>query len=139
MTTHVEKRNNNKFCEFHGEVGNNTDESKDNKKGGKSGKDKPLAILMVQPWQRVARQKVTQSFSPSPEISFLPFGDKDGTEGPMITEAKIRGHFIHRIYVDEESDSEILYEHCFNRLRPEVKSQMIPATAPLIGFSREII
>ncbi|GJX71901.1 reverse transcriptase domain-containing protein [Tanacetum coccineum] len=26
MTTPVEKRNNNKFCEFHGEVGNNTDE-----------------------------------------------------------------------------------------------------------------
>nr|GEW30859.1 reverse transcriptase domain-containing protein [Tanacetum cinerariifolium] len=27
MTTLVEKRNNNKFCEFHGEVGHNTDES----------------------------------------------------------------------------------------------------------------
>ncbi|GJV50864.1 hypothetical protein Tco_1446605 [Tanacetum coccineum] len=26
MTTHVEKRNSNKFCEFHGEVGHNTDE-----------------------------------------------------------------------------------------------------------------
>ncbi|GKG04506.1 hypothetical protein Tco_0314893 [Tanacetum coccineum] len=26
MTTLVEKRNNNKFCEFHGEVGHNTDE-----------------------------------------------------------------------------------------------------------------
>ncbi|GKD68131.1 hypothetical protein Tco_1322221 [Tanacetum coccineum] len=81
MTTPVEKRNHAKFCEFHGEVGHNTDrcmhlkkqikeilkagklthlikELKQNngneqpkvtKKGETSGKDKALAILMVQP------------------------------------------------------------------------------------------
>ncbi|GKC87480.1 reverse transcriptase domain-containing protein [Tanacetum coccineum] len=65
--------------------------------------------------------------------------DEDGMEGLMIIEAEIGGHFIHRIYVDGGSALEILYEHCFNRLRPEVKNQMVPATAPLIGFSREII
>ncbi|GJS76015.1 reverse transcriptase domain-containing protein [Tanacetum coccineum] len=171
MTTPVEKRNNNKFCEFHGEVGHNTDEcmhlrrqieelikngklshvikelkqgsGKDQPKAAKkretSEKDKPLAILMVQPWQRVARQKITQSFFPNPKISFPPLGDEDGTEGPMIIEAEIGGHFIHRMYVDGGSASEILYEHCFNRLRLEVKNQMVPATAPLIGFSGEII
>ncbi|GJZ14387.1 hypothetical protein Tco_0549617 [Tanacetum coccineum] len=65
--------------------------------------------------------------------------NEDGTEGPMIIEAEIRGHFIHRIYVDGGSATEILYEHCFNRLRPEVKNQMVSATAPLIGFNGEII
>ncbi|GJT25701.1 reverse transcriptase domain-containing protein [Tanacetum coccineum] len=171
MTTHVEKRNSNKFCEFHDEVGHNIDEcmhlkrqieemikarklshlikeikqrgGKDQpkaaKKGETSGKDKALAILMVQPWQRVARQRITQSFSPDPEISFPSLGDEDGTKGPMIIEAKIGGHFIHQMYVDEGSSSEILYEHCFNRLRPEVKNQMVPATVPLVGFSGEII
>ncbi|GJW70789.1 reverse transcriptase domain-containing protein [Tanacetum coccineum] len=75
MTTPVEKRNINKFCEFHGEVGHNTDECmqikeliknrkllhvikelkqgsgkdqpKTEKKGETSGKDNPLAILMA--------------------------------------------------------------------------------------------
>nr|GEX47307.1 reverse transcriptase domain-containing protein [Tanacetum cinerariifolium] len=42
-------------------------------------------------------------------------GEEDGTEGPMIIEAEIGGHFVHRI------------------------SQMIPATTPLVGFSGEII
>ncbi|GJU09753.1 hypothetical protein Tco_1132149 [Tanacetum coccineum] len=171
MTTLVEKRNNNKFCEFHREVGHNTDDCmhlkrqieelikngklshvikelkqgsrkdqpKTAKKGETSEKDKPLGILMVQPWQRVARQKITQSFSPSPEISFPPLGDEDGAKGLMIIEVKIGGHFIHRIYVEGGSASEILYEHSFNRLHPEVKNQMVPATAPLIGFSGEII
>ncbi|GJV62791.1 reverse transcriptase domain-containing protein [Tanacetum coccineum] len=91
--------------------GRGKDQPKTTKKGEASGKDKPLAILIVQPWQRVARQKVTQSFSSSPEISFPPVGDEDGTEGLMIIEAEIGGHFIHRIYVDGGSASEILYEH----------------------------
>ncbi|GJU39813.1 hypothetical protein Tco_1192770 [Tanacetum coccineum] len=90
MITPMEKRNYNKFCESHGEVGHNTDECmhlrrqikeliknrklshvikelkqgsrkdqpKAAKKGETSGKDKPLAILMVQPWQRVARKRI---------------------------------------------------------------------------------
>nr|GEU68045.1 reverse transcriptase domain-containing protein [Tanacetum cinerariifolium] len=60
-------------------------------------------------------------------------------EGPMIIEAEIGGHCIHRIYVDGGSASEILYEHCFNRLRQEIKNQLVPAISSLIGFSGEII
>ncbi|GJZ50845.1 hypothetical protein Tco_0605360 [Tanacetum coccineum] len=95
MTTPVKKRNNAKFCEFHGEVGHTTDECmhlrkqieemlkagklshlikelKQNngkeqptvtKKGETYRKDKALAILMVQPWERVARQRISQKES----------------------------------------------------------------------------
>nr|GEU82202.1 reverse transcriptase domain-containing protein [Tanacetum cinerariifolium] len=66
-------------------------------------------------------------------------GEEDGTEGPMIIEAEMGGHFVRRIYVDGGSPSEIMYEHCFNRFRPKGRSHMVPATTPLIGFSREII
>nr|GEW93458.1 reverse transcriptase domain-containing protein [Tanacetum cinerariifolium] len=136
------KRNASKFYEFHGKVGHTTDEcmhlkrkikemfkagkllhlikelkqsnGKDQEKAAKKeetlGKEKPLAIQM-----------------------------EDGTEGPMIIEAEMRGHFVHRMYVDGGSSSEILYEHCFNRFRPEVRSQMVLATTSLIGFSGEII
>ncbi|GKD65135.1 reverse transcriptase domain-containing protein [Tanacetum coccineum] len=128
MTTLVEKRNANKLCEFHGEVGYNTDEcmylrkhikemlkagklshwikeikqnnrkeqSKVTKKGEIAGKDKAMAILMVQPWERVARQIITQSFSPNSEIFFPPLGEDEGTKGPMIIEAEIGGHCMHR-------------------------------------------
>ncbi|GJX57042.1 reverse transcriptase domain-containing protein [Tanacetum coccineum] len=109
------------------------------KKGETSGKDKPLAILMVQPWQRVAKQRITQTFSPESVISFPPLGEEDGKEGPMIIKAEMGGHFVHRMYVDGGSSLEILYEHYFNRFRREVRSQMVPATTPLVGFSGEII
>nr|GEV67735.1 reverse transcriptase domain-containing protein [Tanacetum cinerariifolium] len=67
------------------------------KKGEIYVKDKALAILMVQPWERVARQKITQIFSPNTEIFFPPLDEGEGTEGPMIIEAEIGGHCIHRM------------------------------------------
>ncbi|GKE03820.1 hypothetical protein Tco_1395838 [Tanacetum coccineum] len=168
MTTPVEKRNANKFCEFHGEVGHNTDECnhlrkqiEDMLKAGKlshlikelkqnSGKDlqkkkgephekeKPQAILMIQLWQKAVRQKIAQSFSPDLEISFPSLGDDEGVEGPLIIEAEIGGHQVYRMCVDGGSSFEILYEHCFNRLRPEIRDQMVPAATSLVGFSGEI-
>ncbi|GJS28593.1 reverse transcriptase domain-containing protein [Tanacetum coccineum] len=168
MTTLVEKQNANKFCEFHEEVGYNTNEcnhlrkqivdmlkagklshiirelkqsngkDQQKKKGETSGKEKPQAILMIQSRQKVIRQKITQSFSPNPEISFPSLRDDEGAEGPLIIEAEIGGHQVHRMCIDGGSSFEILYEHCFNRLRPEIKNQMVPATTSLIGFSGEI-
>ncbi|GKD66962.1 hypothetical protein Tco_1309070 [Tanacetum coccineum] len=76
---------------------NGKEQPKVTKKGETFGKDKALAILMVQPWERMARQKITQSFSPNTEISFPPLDEDEGTEGPMIIEAEIRGHCIHRM------------------------------------------
>ncbi|GJX30301.1 hypothetical protein Tco_0238380 [Tanacetum coccineum] len=87
---------------------NGKDQAKETKKGETSGKVKPLAILMVQPWQRVAKQRITQTFSPESMISFSPLGEEDGTEGPMIIEAKMGGHFVHRMYVDKGSSLEIM-------------------------------
>ncbi|GJZ71381.1 reverse transcriptase domain-containing protein [Tanacetum coccineum] len=141
MTTPVEKRNANKFCEFHGEIGHNTDdynhlrrqiedmlkagklshiikELKQNsvkdqhkKKGKTSGKEKPQAILMIHSWQKIVRQKISQSFSPNLEISFPSLGYNEGAKDPLITKAEIGGHQVHRMCIDGGSSFEILYEH----------------------------
>ncbi|GKE47450.1 hypothetical protein Tco_1478708, partial [Tanacetum coccineum] len=68
-----------------------------------------------------------------------PLSANKGTEGLLVIEAEILGHAIHRMYVDGGFSMELLYEHCFNRLRPEIKSQMVPATTSLTNFSGETI
>ncbi|GJS82908.1 hypothetical protein Tco_0749449 [Tanacetum coccineum] len=96
MTTPVEKRNHAKIYEFHGEVGHNTDECMHLRK-------------QIEEMLKVGKlQRITQSFSPNLEIFFPPLGEDEGTEGPMIIEAEIGGHYIHRMYVDGGSASEIL-------------------------------
>ncbi|GJU27455.1 hypothetical protein Tco_1166076 [Tanacetum coccineum] len=168
MTTPVEKRNANKFCEFHGEVGHNTDEcnhlrkqiedmlkagklshiirelkqnsgkEQPKKKGETSGKEKPQAILMIQSRQNAVRQKITQSFSPDLEISFPSLGNDEGTKPPNKMKSEVWRQTKCRCCIDGGSSFEILYEHCFNRLRPEIRNQMVPATTSLVGFSGEI-
>ncbi|GJU43208.1 reverse transcriptase domain-containing protein [Tanacetum coccineum] len=168
MVTPVEKKDSSKYCEFHSDTGHNTnecmqlrkqidemikarklsqfikelkqnDKPKAPKKGEVSGKDKPLTILMIQPWERVAKPRITQSFSPETAMSFPPLSEEDGTESPMIVEVEMGGHFVHRVYIDGGASSEVLYEHCFVKLRKEIRDQMVPATTHLIGFSGETI
>ncbi|GJU13184.1 reverse transcriptase domain-containing protein [Tanacetum coccineum] len=137
MVTPVEKRDPSKYCEFHSDTGHNTnecmqlrkqidemikagklsqfikelkqnDKPKAPKKGEASGKDKPLTILMIQPWERVAKPRITQSFSPETAMSFPPLSEEDGTESPMIVEVEMGGHFVHRVYIDGGASSEVL-------------------------------
>nr|GEU43651.1 reverse transcriptase domain-containing protein [Tanacetum cinerariifolium] len=90
MTTAVEKRNASKFCEFHGE------------------------------WKSLGKGGHKEGNLKKGKTAGNTDGEEDGTEGLMIIEAEMGGHSVHRIYVDEGSSSEILYEHCFNRFRPEI-------------------
>ncbi|GJX30623.1 hypothetical protein Tco_0238702 [Tanacetum coccineum] len=162
MVTPVEKRSSNKFCDFDNDKGHSTDgcmqlkkqieelvragklshlikeikQGRDQPKVGKKevpAKDKSMAIYMIQPWHRMTRQKVTQSFKHVSEITFPSLTTSSGIEGLLVIEAEIGGHMIHHMYVDGGSSMEVLYEHCFNRLRPEIKNQMVPATTSLTG------
>ncbi|GJV37275.1 reverse transcriptase domain-containing protein [Tanacetum coccineum] len=76
---------------------NGKDQAKVAKKGEAAGKDKPLAILMVQAGRKIAKQRITQTFSPETMTSFPPLREKDGTEGPMVIEAEVEGHLVHRM------------------------------------------
>nr|GEV60338.1 reverse transcriptase domain-containing protein [Tanacetum cinerariifolium] len=81
----------------------------------------------------------TQIKGPTSGVTQGKEGASSGTEGPLVMEAEMGGHMIHRMYVDGGSSMKILYEHCFNWLRPEIESQMVPATTSLTSFSGETI
>ncbi|GJR38391.1 hypothetical protein Tco_1214075 [Tanacetum coccineum] len=93
---------------------NGKDQAKVAKKGEAAGKDKPLAILMVQAGRKIAKQRITQTFSPETMTSFPPLREKDGTEGPMVIEAEVEGHLVHRMYVDGGASSEIMRRGILN-------------------------
>ncbi|GJY54044.1 hypothetical protein Tco_0445708 [Tanacetum coccineum] len=134
MTTPVEKRNNNKFCEFYGEVGHNTHECMHLKRQIEE------LIKARKLSHKVARQRITQSFSPNPKISFPPLGDEDGMEGLMIIEAEIGGQILLPVKI---GDAEYLTSAWMNFVvvrspysysgmigRPGIrKIQAIPSTA----------
>ncbi|GJX22672.1 reverse transcriptase domain-containing protein [Tanacetum coccineum] len=80
----------------------------------------------------VDKPRITQSFSPETAMSFPPLGKEDGTEGPMIIEAEMGEHFVHRVYVDGGASSEVLSPSQHNAIigRPGIrKIRAVPSTA----------
>ncbi|GJU39149.1 reverse transcriptase domain-containing protein [Tanacetum coccineum] len=137
MVTLVEKRSSNKFYDFHNDKGHSTNEciqlKKQIEKLGRAGK---LSYLIKEIKQGRDQLKVGKKEVPAKDKSMAIYM---GAEGPLVIEAEIGGHMIHRMYVDGGSSKEVLYEHCFNRLRPKIKNQMVSATTSLTGFSGETI
>ncbi|GKC88346.1 hypothetical protein Tco_1148995 [Tanacetum coccineum] len=56
---------------------------------------------------------------------------------PVIIEAKIFGRKVGRVYMDSGSSCEIIYEHCFKKLKPTIKATKVDLETPLVGFSGE--
>ncbi|GJW63982.1 reverse transcriptase domain-containing protein [Tanacetum coccineum] len=141
MRTPEEQRVGNGYCELDHLV-KNIKEGKDKQRGGgkkDAPRDKADTIYMVQSWQRKTKQKVSQKFSQGSTISFPTLTTDNVVVEPLTIEINAAGHDIHRMYIDGGASADILYEHCFQRLRPEVKSQLNPATTSLTGFTGEKI
>ncbi|GKC83807.1 hypothetical protein Tco_1139524, partial [Tanacetum coccineum] len=80
--TPVEKRSSNKFCDFHNDKGHKTDECVQLKKQIEELNDKAES---------------DSNFARVREITFPPLATSRGTEGPLVIEAEIGGHIIHRM------------------------------------------
>ncbi|GKA72861.1 hypothetical protein Tco_0779077 [Tanacetum coccineum] len=108
---------------------------------GESKKDKGTApaeapIIMV---SRVAH--ITKSLAQEntdyrgKEIIYPPVAKVNNA--PVIIEAKIFGRKVGRVYMDIGSACEIIYEHCFKKLNPTIKSTKVDLKTPLVEFSGE--
>ncbi|GJT74899.1 reverse transcriptase domain-containing protein [Tanacetum coccineum] len=93
MVTPVEKRDPSKYCEFHSDTGHNTNECMQLRK---QIDEMIKAPSTPRRGRKVAKPRITQSFSPETAMSFPPLSEEDGTESPMIIEVEMGGHFVHR-------------------------------------------
>ncbi|GJX40260.1 reverse transcriptase domain-containing protein [Tanacetum coccineum] len=76
---------------------NGKDQANVAKKGEAAGKVKPLAILMVQARRKIAKQSITQTFSPETMILFPPLGEENGTASIDARKNRRRGTLNFRI------------------------------------------
>ncbi|GKF07058.1 hypothetical protein Tco_0041282 [Tanacetum coccineum] len=90
---------------------------------------------MVQPWERVARQRIIQSFSPNPEILFPPLGEDEGTEGPMMSIASAIAYTAYTWMADQPQK----YSHGMLKLSVEggvitlKSSSMVPLECAMVS------
>ncbi|GKD68338.1 reverse transcriptase domain-containing protein, partial [Tanacetum coccineum] len=70
------------------------------------------------------------------EITFPPLPNV-GSADPVIIKVYISGRQVNRVYLDGGSSCEVIYEHCFLKLKPSIRSLRVDSNTPLVGFSGE--
>ncbi|GJW22790.1 reverse transcriptase domain-containing protein [Tanacetum coccineum] len=71
-------------------------------------------------------------------ISFPPIMTDDTSDEPLIIEAEVEEYLVRRVYVDEGSSVEVMFEHCFENLPEKVRAGLRETRTDLVGFAGEI-
>ncbi|GJX06006.1 reverse transcriptase domain-containing protein [Tanacetum coccineum] len=81
------------------------------------------------------KNKFESLTSEGKEITF-PLGGSNSS-APIVIKAKIFGREVNRVHMDSESSCEVIYEHCFMKLKSSIRASKVDSKVPLIGFSGE--
>ncbi|GKD63304.1 reverse transcriptase domain-containing protein, partial [Tanacetum coccineum] len=111
---------------------------------GSQGQDDPqpakiinvISVNSVKDKKRKIRE-VTESWMNIP-ITFPAVSSDDISEEPLIVEAEVEGYLVRRVYVDEGSSVEVMFEHCFENLNPRIKAGLRETQTDLVGFAGEV-
>nr|GEV82624.1 hypothetical protein [Tanacetum cinerariifolium] len=57
-------------------------------------------------------------------ITFPPVSKDDVSDGPLIVEAEVEGHWIRRVFVDQGAAVQVMFEHCFDNLSSDIKARL---------------
>ncbi|GJZ70256.1 hypothetical protein Tco_0633806 [Tanacetum coccineum] len=71
------------------------------------------------------------------EITFPPITKDKSSADPVIIKSYVSGRQVNRVYMDSGSSCEVIYEHCFLKLKPSIRSLRIDSKTLLVGFSGE--
>ncbi|GKA09855.1 hypothetical protein Tco_0689288, partial [Tanacetum coccineum] len=55
------------------------------------------------------------------------------SQEPLIVEAEVEGYLVSRVYVNEGSSVEVMFEHCFENLNPKIKARLKETQTDLVG------
>ncbi|GJY42015.1 reverse transcriptase domain-containing protein [Tanacetum coccineum] len=82
-------------------------------------------------------REATKAWMNAP-ITFPRVISDDASDEPLIIEAEVEGYLVRRVYVDEGSSVEVMFEHCFENLPPKVRAGLRETRTDLVGFAGEI-
>ncbi|GKB13688.1 reverse transcriptase domain-containing protein [Tanacetum coccineum] len=71
-------------------------------------------------------------------ITFPSISSEDIFDEPLIVEAEVEGYLVKRVYVDEWSSVEVVFDHCFKNLDSRIKAKLKETQTDLVGFAGEI-
>nr|GEW61707.1 reverse transcriptase domain-containing protein [Tanacetum cinerariifolium] len=90
-------------------------------------------ILMINIEDYAAKNTISESMAYKEGITF-PLVTRV-SNAPVIIEAAVFEKKVKRVYMDNGSTCEVIYEHCFEKPNPTIKATRVNTETPLVGFS----
>ncbi|GKB35380.1 hypothetical protein Tco_0880322, partial [Tanacetum coccineum] len=112
--------------------------SKNQRTEGKKDKSTTPAeapILMIRQDELYTKNKFEDLTSKRKEITFLSGGSN--SSAPVVIKAKLIRKEVNRVHMDSGSSCEVIYEHCFMKLKPSIRASKVDSKVPLIRFLGE--
>ncbi|GJY19621.1 reverse transcriptase domain-containing protein [Tanacetum coccineum] len=95
-------------------------------------------ILMINKEEACTRNNVSKSPTfEGREITFPLVTKGRNSSAPVIIKAKIFGREVGRVHMDSGSLCEVIYEHCFLKLKPSIQASKVDSRVSLVGFLGE--
>ncbi|GJZ03710.1 putative ribonuclease H-like domain-containing protein, partial [Tanacetum coccineum] len=66
------------------------------------------------------------------EITFPLVTKDESSADPVIIKAYVSRRQVNRVYMDSGSSCEVIYEHCFLKLKPSIRSLRVDSKTPLV-------
>ncbi|GJV51296.1 hypothetical protein Tco_1447037 [Tanacetum coccineum] len=112
-----------------------TSDNQRGKKKEKSTTSTEAPILMIN--QEEAHTRNCMSKSPTfkeREITFPLVAKGSNSSAPVIIKANIFEREVSRVHMDSDSSYEVIYEHCFLKLKPFIQASKVDSQVLLVGF-----
>lgn len=167
MTSKGRNRDMTKYFHFHEDFDHETNSCRDLKKqieeavktgqlahlvkGIKKGKEKisdtqlgkdttpqEAPILMARQGEPNLKRKATErDLHKVGEVTFPSEVGRYPSNDPVVIKVIISNLEVNKVYMDYRSSCEVIYEHCFMKLQPSIRSKRVEPRIPLVGFSGE--
>ncbi|GJS30557.1 reverse transcriptase domain-containing protein [Tanacetum coccineum] len=137
-------RDRTKYCHFHEDHGHDTNQCRELKhqieEALKSGRLAHLVKGIKKKKEKMKsrnprKRPVEGDYSEVGEITFPPLSNMSSAD-PVIIRAYVSGRQVNKVYLDNGSSCEVIYEHCFLKLKPSIRSR-VDSKTPLVGFLGE--
>ncbi|GKB35154.1 hypothetical protein Tco_0880096 [Tanacetum coccineum] len=111
----------------------------DTQSGEKKKEEKPVLEKTLYPYcKRKRPQAEEETYERQRDgrnyVSPIP---NEGSSDPVVIKVYISGRQVNMAYLDSESSCEVIYEHCFLKLKPSIRSLRVDSNTPLVGFLGE--
>nr|GEU71437.1 retrovirus-related Pol polyprotein from transposon opus [Tanacetum cinerariifolium] len=87
--------------------------------------------------QTSKKRSMEESVKGIREITFPPVSGVNNSFDPVIIKVHVSRRQVNQVYMDSGSSCKVIYEHCFLKLKPSIRSLRIDSKVPCVGFSGE--